>query len=209
MRRALLGLPVLLLLIAGCGPSAVDTPAGAQPAPTVSRAVIKAPAADSFKSPRTYKEIAEPVRLRIPAIGVDTPLEQLGRTTVESEAGPPGSIDLPREAMHAGWFDEGPRPGEPGPAVVVGHVNWEHGPAVFLRLNQLERGAKILVERADGSVGEFRVTKRKQVAKSDFPTDEVYAPDLAASLKLITCGGPLDRVNRNYLDNIIVFATPV
>ena len=65
------------------------------------------------------------------------------------------------------------------------------------------------VDRADGSTAEFRVTQVKQVAKSDFPTDEVYAPDLAPSLRLITCGGDFDYRTHNYLDNVIVFASPL
>lgn len=208
MRRALLGVPALLVVLAGCGPAASSAGAAGSSADAGPRAAITSPAADRFKSPRTYREVAEPVRLRIPAIDVDTPLEHLGRTAHATEAGPAGSIALPVDEMKAGWFDEGPRPGEPGPAVIIGHVNWDHGPAVFLRLRELDPGAKLFVDRADGSVAEFRVTRRKQVAKSDFPTDEVYAPDLAPSLRLITCGGPYDAANRNYLDNIIVFATP-
>ena len=41
-----------------------------------------------------------------------------------------------------------------------------------------------------------------------FPTDDVYAPDLAPSLRLITCGGSFDRDTGSYRDNVIVYATP-
>jgi Sortase domain len=218
VRRALLGVPVLLAVLAGCGPGAGGTPAGAAPAPasagkpaaSAPRTPIKSPAADKFKSPRTYKQVAEPVRLRIPAIGVDSSLEQVGRVPAAkaTEDAPAGSIDLPSDPYKAAWFDEGPRPGQPGPAVIVGHVSWG-GPSVFVDLDKLELGTKVFVDRADGSVGEFTVTKRRQVSKSDFPTDEVYGPDLAPSLRMITCGGPYDADHQNFLDNIIVFATPV
>ena len=216
MRRVLLGVPALLLVLAGCGPSASAVDSAGAPKPkqkaAASRSPIPSPAADRFKSPRSYHQVAEPVRLRIPAIGVDTPLEHLGRVT-EAEVTPEnpvvGSIDLPVDVMKAGWFDEGPRPGEPGPAVVIGHINWDSGPAVFVDLDKLQPDARVFVDRADGSVAEFRVTKRKQVAKSDFPTKEVYGPDLAPSLRMITCGGRYDAEHTNYLDNIIVFATPV
>jgi LPXTG-site transpeptidase (sortase) family protein len=162
---------------------------------------VASPAADRFSSVRTYREVAEPVRLRIPAAGVDTRLEPLGRASDKS-------IELPSRPELAGWFDGGPRPGEAGPSVIIGHVDWDHSPAVFFRLRHLRPGDLVTVDRADGSVARFRVTARKQVAKSDFPTDEVYAPDLAPSLRLITCGGDFDTTSRNYLDNVIVFAAP-
>ena len=53
------------------------------------------------------------------------------------------------------------------------------------------------------------MTKVRQMAKADFPTDDVYAPDLDSSLRLITCGGQFDYGTHNYLDNVIVFAIPV
>lgn len=204
MRSALL-LGCAVALLAGCGP-ATSAP-GAAPAPPagtpgrVKPTPIASPAADKFKSVRTYKDVAAPVRLRIPAAGVDTPLESLGREADKS-------IALPTRPELAGWFDGGPRPGQPGPAVIIGHVDWDNSPAVFFRLRSLTPGDLITVDRADGTVARFRVTARKQVAKSDFPTDEVYAPDLAPSLRLITCGGSFDHTSGNYLDNVIVFAAP-
>ena len=132
---------------------------------------------------------------------MDTELEQLGRA-------PDKSIALPSRPELAGWFSGGPRPGQPGPAVIIGHVDWDSGPAVFLRLSRLRPGDTVLVDRADGSTATFRVTRLEQVAKRDFPTDEVYAPDLAPSLRLITCGGRFDRGTGSYRDNVIVFAAP-
>ncbi len=187
---------VLLAALTGCGGS---SPAGAATRATPSP--VASPAADDFKSVRTYDAVARPVRLRIPAAGVDTELEQLGRA-------PDKSIALPSRPELAGWFSGGPRPGQPGPAVIIGHVDWDSGPAVFLRLSRLRPGDTVLVDRADGSTATFRVTRLEQVAKRDFPTDEVYAPDLAPSLRLITCGGRFDRGTGSYRDNVIVFAAP-
>jgi hypothetical protein len=92
--------------------------------------------------------------------------------------------------------------------VIIGHVDSKSGPAVFIRLAELEPGATVLVDRADGSTATFRVTRLQQVAKVAFPTDEVYAPDLAPSLRLITCGGSFDPAIGSYRDNVIVYATP-
>jgi LPXTG-site transpeptidase (sortase) family protein len=191
---------VLAIALTGCGnpaaPAAGPAPAKAAP----SR--VQRPAADDFKSVRTYQTVALPSRLRIPAIDLTTPpLEQLGRAADHS-------IALPRNSDDAGWFKGGPRPGQPGPAVIIGHVDMDHGPAVFFRLREMKPGQAVYVDRADGSTQEFRVTKVRQVAKDDFPTADVYAPDLAASLRLITCGGQFDYSTHNYRDNVIVFAAP-
>ncbi len=193
---------VLAFALTGCG--SPESAPGLAPAKAKATAThVRKPAADDFKSVRTYRTVALPSRLRIPTIDVTTPpLQQLGRATDES-------IALPTEPQLAGWFKGGPRPGQPGPAVVIGHVDWDKSPAVFFRLREMKPGQSVYVDSVDGSTQEFRVTKVRQVAKDDFPTDDVYAPDLAALLRLITCGGQFDYDTHNYLDNVIVFASPV
>jgi LPXTG-site transpeptidase (sortase) family protein len=160
--------------------------------------------ATSTAAPAHQTDAPTPKRVRIPAIGLVTPpLEQLGRVPTDH------SIALPTEAARAGWFKDGPRPGQPGPAVVIGHVDWDHGPAVFFRLREMKPGERVYVDRADHTTQEFTVTAVRQVAKNDFPTQDVYAPDLQSSLRLITCGGQFDYDAHSYVDNVIVFASPV
>jgi sortase (surface protein transpeptidase) len=76
----------------------------------------------------------------------------------------------------AGWYALGPRPGDPGSAVILGHVDSTRGPAVFYRLRQLRPGDEITIRRADGSVVRFAVQRTAQYDKRRFPTDEVYYP---------------------------------
>jgi LPXTG-site transpeptidase (sortase) family protein len=144
--------------------------------------------------------VPPPVRVRIPAAGVDAVVERLGRAA-------DGTMALPRRPENAGWYAEGPRPGQPGPAVVIGHVDWD-GPAVFFRLDELRAGDAVYVDRADDSTARFRVTRTVQVPKSRFPTGQVFAPTLQSSLRLVTCGGSFDRATGNYRDNVIVYAVP-
>jgi sortase (surface protein transpeptidase) len=158
-----------------------------------------APAAQSFRSVRGYQQVAVPVRLRIPAAHVDTPLDRLGRAA-------DGTVEVPSDFATAGWFQDGPRPGQPGPAVVLGHVDSKRGPAVFSRLPELVAGAEVFVDRADGSTAAFRVTATQRVPKAAFPTDLVYGPTLEPSLRLVTCGGTFDRATGSYRDNVIVYA---
>ena len=200
---------VLALALSGCGRPAGSASAPAAPAKATASHVRK-PAADDFKSVRTYRTVALPARVRIPAIDLTTPpLEQLDRVVHPTPEQPRDSIQLPAQPEDAGWFEGGPRPGQPGPAVIIGHVDWDRSPAVFFRLREMKAGQAVYVDRVDGSTQEFRVTTVRQVAKDDFPTADVYAPDLESSLRLITCGGKFDHTSHNYLDNVIVFAAPV
>jgi len=107
----------------------------------------------------------------------------------------------------AGWYELGPRPGDPGSAVILGHVDSKRGPAVFYRLRELRAGDEIGVTRADGSSVRFIVDRTAQYDKLRFPTDEVYYPTLAPGLRLVTCGGQFDFTTGHYRSNIIVFAT--
>jgi sortase (surface protein transpeptidase) len=136
-----------------------------------------------------------PVRLRIPAIEVDTRLVQLGLA-------PDKSINVDFDPSVAGWWKGGPRPGQVGPAVIMGHVRWD-APAVFSRLHTLQRGDEILVDRADGSTARFVVTRQGKYKKVAFPSDRVYYPTLEPELRLVTCGG---LIGRNYTENLVVFA---
>ena len=139
--------------------------------------------------------------IRIPAIGVDAPLIPLG-------FGLGGTLEVPKDWEVTGWFRGGPFPGEPGPAVVVGHVDSTRGPAVFYRLRDLRPGDLIVVSRTGGTRSHFRVVSLEWVSKSAFPTRRVYGAVTTPALRLITCGGVFDRTTRHYVDNLIVFAVP-
>jgi sortase (surface protein transpeptidase) len=160
-------------------------------------------AARGFRSTRGYRSTPVPVRLEIPAIGVATRLQRLGRAgdgTVEVPHGP-DKWDV------AGWYDEGTRPGDPGSAVILGHVDSKAGPAVFYRLRQLRPGDRVEVVRAGGSRVTFTVERVERYPKRRFPTADVYYPTLEPKLRLVTCGGTFDRSTGHYTDNVIAFAT--
>jgi sortase (surface protein transpeptidase) len=139
------------------------------------------------------------VRLQVPAIGVDSPLMPLG---LQAD----GSLEVPPSGFPAGWFTGGPKPGEVGPAVMAGHVDWGGSKGVFYDLRSLEPGDRITVTRADGSAVDFAVVSVQQFPKDAFPSDAVYGDLDHPGLRLITCGGSFDRHERSYVDNIVVFA---
>lgn len=142
--------------------------------------------------------VGSPIRVRIPAIEVDTGLERLTLGS-NGELTPPVSYDL------AGWYGEGVIPGDAGPAVIAGHVDSLRGPAVFYRLHELVPGDGVTVLRGGVWVA-FRVVAVEQYPKDEFPSERVYRPTPDAELRLITCGGEFQPGRLSYKDNIVVYA---
>lgn len=156
------------------------------------------PASGARPEPATSR----PVRLAVPAIGVAAPIAPVGQARDGSIAVPP----LER-AHETGWYDQGPVPGDPGPAVIVGHVDTRAGPSVFVDLHRLRPGDPIEVTRADGSVVGFRVDSVERFPKDQLPAERVYGDSGPAGLRLITCGGAWMGGRTGYADNVIAFAT--
>ena len=200
---------VLAVLSAGAatlalidGPATTVTRAASNPAATSPATTDPAASGDQAETVLPDREVATPASVQIPAIGVDTGMEQL-RLAAD------GSLSTPRNPSRAGWFVGGPRPGEVGPAVVVGHRDSRDGPAVFWRLSELRRGDRIVVAGADGTGTAFAVRRVTLVPQAEFPTELVYAPTPARALRLITCGGDYDHLKGRYKSNVIVFAEAV
>ncbi|WP_055534489.1 class F sortase [Streptomyces graminilatus] len=182
------------------GPPGPDATGGAAQPPPPSTAGKRTSASGSAKSARPVGRSA-PVRLRIPALGVDTPVMRLGLST-------DGTVQVPPITDHdqAGWYEHSPTPGQTGPSVILGHVTvGAYGDGVFRDLARLRRGERIVARLENGTETEFTVTSMRTVAKAEFPTDDVYGNVDRPELRLITCGGPRD--GSGYLDNVIAFAT--
>lgn len=188
-----------LLAVLFLGACAIGDEADASAAPPAEPSFIANSHLSSYRSTRTYSETAPPVRLRIPAIDVDTGLEDLWRNADKT-------IEDPSQPDVAGWWAGGPRPGQVGPAVILGHLDTKTGPAVFIRLEELEAGDEVLVDRADGTTARFLVTSLEKYEKAEFPSELVYYPTLEPELRLVTCGGPFDHSTGHYRDNLVVFA---
>jgi hypothetical protein len=150
-------------------------------------------------APAHARRSARPVRIEIPAIGVDAPIVRLGLN-------PDRTLQVPTNFADAGWWSGGARPGDPGPAVIAGHVDSKTGPAVFFRIRDLRPRDTIFVDRRDGSRARFTVLGSEQYPKSHFPTARVYGRTAGPTLRLITCSGTFDQATGHYLDNTVVFA---
>ena len=164
------------------------------------RANATAPVTRGLLLPRSI-----PIRLAIPAIGVDTALRPIGLDRTGHIQTPP----LDRDS-HAYWLSVSPTPGQLGPATIIGHVDSAaYGPAVFFRLGDLRQRDIVDVTRSDGTTAVFEVERVVVYPKARFPTQAVYGNLDHAGLRLITCGGLFDPAAHSYESNIVVYASLV
>jgi hypothetical protein len=152
--------------------------------------------------------------LVIPALGIDAPVQ----TT--AAVGPLGSASLtiPMDIRDVGWWDgtvtdgsqrwanEAPAPGNPGVAIVAGHVDSAAaGPGALYRLDDLRVGQSIEVDNVDSTTTWRKVTAPPQtIPKSDLPAS-LFATRGIPRHALVTCGGPFDAATGHYEDNVIVW----
>jgi Sortase domain len=195
----------LLMALAGCAEPRARYAGVSSTVSTAAPSEDGGAAVRDFRSVRGYRPTPLPVRLEIARIGVDTALQRLGQDRGGAVEVPTG----PRQWQDAGWYagEGGTRPGDPGSAVILGHVDSKRGPAVFFRLRELRTGDPVVVVRADGSRVRFVVERVEQYPKGRFPTEDVYYPTLSPKLRLVTCGGDFDPAAGHYRDNVIVFAS--
>ncbi|MFF3289731.1 class F sortase [Streptomyces sp. NPDC003023] len=148
-------------------------------------------------------DAARPRNVALAAGGVDAPVVARG---LDAE----GAVDPPplETPQTVGWYGGGTKPGEPGAALMVGHVDTETEPAVFYGLSTARPGEKIEVTRADGSVAEFTIEDVQVFGRDRFDPQKVYGPRQPgrAELRLITCGGTFDRASGTYTANVVVYA---
>ncbi|MFD3932189.1 class F sortase [Streptomyces sp. NPDC058614] len=193
----------LASLLVSCGGGGGGGQAGGQPAaarPGTSTSTSTPPSAGPSAKETHALARSAPVRLRIPAIQVDTPVMRLGLAS-------DGTVQVPPITAHdqAGWYRHSPTPGQTGPSVILGHVTvGAYGDGVFRHLAGLHRGDRIVARLENGTEAVFGVTSVRTVAKADFPTDDVYGDVGRPELRLVTCGGTL--TDDGYPDNVIVFA---
>lgn len=140
-----------------------------------------------------------PVRLKIPSINVDAPVEYVGLTS-------DGAMDVPKERANVAWFNLGSRPGENGSAVVAGHYGWKNGKtSAFDNLYKLRKGDKIYIEDENGTTITFVVRESRRY---DPKADASYvfgSYDGKSHLNLITCEGAWDKVFKTYSKRLVVF----
>lgn len=141
-----------------------------------------------------------PVRLKIPKLGIDAPIDSLGLTAA-------GDLDTPKTAENTGWYNAGPRPGAVGNAVIDGHFGYANDkPAVFDYLHTLVVGDVFYVEDDKKLTHAFVVKELRSFKPEDDATSVFRSSDDGAHLNLITCQGIWNQGETSYSNRLVVFA---
>jgi sortase (surface protein transpeptidase) len=141
-----------------------------------------------------------PLYLTIPALGVHTNVEHVG---VDKD----NNMDIPKDPANVAWFKPGTVPGNPGNAVMDGHLDW-YGikQAVFYFIGSLKAGDRVYVRDDRGRDRAFVVTKQLVCRWQDCPLQEIFGPATGTRLNLITCDGTFNRAAQNYDKRLVVFS---
>ena len=142
----------------------------------------------------------QPVRLLIPALEIDAPIEAVGQDDNHWMKAPSGDDQV-------AWYNLGPKPGETGNAVIAGHLDDVRGrPAVFWRLDELKAGDEIIVRFGNGQELRFAVMTVEDYASSEAPMERIFGVDFERDLNLITCDGEWNAASKLYERRLVVYA---
>lgn len=152
----------------------------------------------SRKQMLARQSIIAPVRLVIPAIGVDAEVEQIHIVD--------GVMDVPRDPWHVGWYSQLAFPGQGANVVMAGHKDWWNvGPVVFWDLGRLDRGNDLVIWSHRGDEIRYVVETTDQISATTAPA--AYTANTGSErLTLITCSGTFD--GSQYDSRLIVRALP-
>lgn len=126
-----------------------------------------------------------PAHIEIPSIDVDAPIDHLGLLDN-------GEMAVPDSINETAWYEPGYKIGEPGNAVIAGHVDDTIDPGVFYDLHTLEKGDEIIIHGTDGKILTFTVYDKQLYDADEAPVDQIFGYSHRSLLNLITCEGPYD-----------------
>ena len=143
----------LLAILAACSAPAPQTEVGTVPEEPTASTV---PAA-SVVEPLPPDQTAPPVRLRMPALGIDAPVEPMGWQVVMVDGEPTTKWVVPEDAL--GWQVTSVGAGGQGNLIIAGHQAKGAALLAPLALGEVEPGQEILVTDAEGLTFRYVVSE--------------------------------------------------
>lgn len=210
---------LLLLLISGCGSGNENKPIPelpyqkAVPSPAQSHypglptGQIKpnqytqpTPKLSDIPKIKTLRKIEPivPTQIWIPSVGIKAPLEPIGLLKN-------GQLEVPVSSKVAGIYTDGILPGQPGKAIVAGHVDNYTGPAIFYPLKRLKPGHSVIVSDNKGKSLVFKVTSVESYVTAKAPLEQIFGDSDKAELNLITCTGKYNRKKKEHEKRLVVY----
>ena len=144
----------------------------------------------------------EPRYIFIPSINIAAIIGQLG-LTAEGQLGSPDNV------YDTDWYNGSSLPGRSGATVIDGHVSSWTADGVFYNLKLLQPGAKIQIEKGDGTLITYQVVTKQIYNYQNVDMKALLAPVNPGSpgLNLITCTGEVIPGTNEFNQRLVVFAT--
>jgi sortase (surface protein transpeptidase) len=182
--------------------AASPTPAGPTATPTL---VPPRPTVTPLPPTPTPTPVVRgtPQTFEIPKIGVSAPV-------VAVKTSPDGALGSPDRPDVVGWFVGGPRPGDPGNALITGHRDFANNghpvTAVFWDLGKLGPGDQIVVTTDRGESLPFQVESTNLYDRANAPVDQILGYQIGRVVTIISCEGTFIPAERDYTERRIVRA---
>ena len=144
---------------------------------------------------------AAPRTIEISKIGVNAPIKPVGTKAT-------GEMDEPDGPFDVAWFKGSPVPGDPGNAVLTGHLDWRGPPprpAVFWELKRLAPGDEIVVRTERGPLT-FRVESSVLYETRNAPVEQILGWAMGKVITIVTCEGTFIPEGRDYTHRRVVRA---
>ena len=123
-----------------------------------------------------------PVRIVIPAIGLDSSITAMGRDAT-------GVMAVPKGPYGISWYNISACPGYPTNSIMAAHNTWNGTPGTFAKLHLVQPGAMVDIYYYDKTKGRF-----KAVSSTTYPLDSIPISVMSRTggwtrTTLITCAG--------------------
>ena len=118
-----------------------------------------------------------------------------------------GSMQSPVNIFDAGWYTGSVKPGQLGASIIIGHASGTTSGGVFNKLESLNAGDTISVERGDGKILRYQVIKKQTVKLSDVDMNSFIRPadGVSEGLNLMTCAGEWIKNSQTRNNRVMIF----
>lgn len=140
-----------------------------------------------------------PRHFSIPVLKVQANVESVPMNQIKD-------IDAPFNVNDVAWYSRGPKPGEPGHATIVGHLDSTCCPAIFFHLKYLKAGQTVQVAYKSGKPLTFKVIWNNTYPDKSLPIKWLYGPSTQRGLILLTCAGDFHYDGSGYDHRQLVYA---
>ncbi|MFC5402814.1 class F sortase [Cohnella soli] len=151
----------------------------------------------TVKVRETKQQPLLPDTIWIPSVQIKSKVEPVG--VLDN-----GQMDVPKSPEIVGVLAS-VKPGQPGNAIIAGHVDNYTGPAIFYGLKRLKPGHPIVLSNTSGQYLVFSVVSVETFDTAKAPVERIFGKTDEARLNLITCTGKFDRKKKEHLKRLVVF----